>query len=64
MRLLSEFTLLAVCFACSPGSVGSKSVEQPDISRSGSEFSEVCSNADKEDPVPIHDGAIYLSGLG
>jgi hypothetical protein len=48
MRLLSAFTLLAVCFACSPGSVGSKSEEQPDISRSGSEFLEVCSSVDGE----------------
>ena len=48
MRLLSAFTLLAVCFACSPGSVGSKSTEQPDISRSGSEFLEVCSSVDGE----------------
>jgi hypothetical protein len=48
MRLLSAFTLLAVCFACSPGSVGSKSAEQPDISRSGSEFLEVCSSVDGE----------------
>jgi len=63
MRLLSAFTLLAVCFACSPGGVGSKSAEQPDISRSGSEFLEVCSRADGEhkgDPVPIHDGATCL----
>jgi hypothetical protein len=63
MRLLSAFTLLAVCFACSPGSVGSKSTEQPDISRSGSDFLEVCSSADGEhkgDPVPIHDGATCL----
>jgi len=48
MRLLSAFSLLAVCFACSPGSVGSKSAEQPDISRSGSEFLEVCSSVDGE----------------
>jgi Rap1a immunity proteins len=48
VRLLSAFTLLAVCFACSPGSVGSKSAEQPDISRSGSEFLEVCSSVDGE----------------
>jgi hypothetical protein len=62
MRLLSGFTLLAVYFACSPGSVGSKSVEQPDISRSDSEFLEVCSSAceHKGDPVPIHDGATCL----
>jgi Rap1a immunity proteins len=63
MRLLSAFALLAVCFACSPSGVSSKSTEQPDISRSGSEFLEVCSSADGEhkgDPVPIHDGATCL----
>ena len=63
MRLLSAFTLLAVCFACSPGSVGSKSTEQLDISRSGSDFLKVCSSADGEhkgDAVPIHDGATCL----
>ncbi len=48
MRLLSAFTLLAVWFACSPGSVGSKSAEQSDISRSGSNFLEVCSSIDSE----------------
>ena len=63
MRLFSAFTLLAVCFAGSPGSVGSKSAEQPDISGSGSEFLEVCSGTDSEwkgDPVSIHDGATCL----
>ena len=63
MRLLSAFTLLAVCFACSPGSIGSKSAEQPDISRSGSDFLEVCSSADGEhkgDPVRIQNDAACL----
>ena len=63
MRLLSAFTLLAVCFACSPGSVGSKSAEQPDISRSGSEFLEVCSSVDGEykgDPVRSNNDATCL----
>jgi hypothetical protein len=44
MRLLSVFTLLAACFVCTSGSVRSKSAAvQPDISRSGSDFLEVCS---------------------
>ena len=63
MRLLSAFTLLVVCFACSPGSVGSKSAEQPDISRSGSEFLAVCSSADGEykgDPVRSNNDATCL----
>ena len=63
MRLLSFLTLIAVCVVCS-GSVGSKSAaEQPDISRSGSEFLEVCSSADGEHkghPVPIQGGATCL----
>jgi len=64
MRLLSVFTLIAVCFVCSPGSVGSKSAaEQPDISRSGNDFLEVCSSIDSEwkaDPVRIHNDATCL----
>jgi hypothetical protein len=63
MRLLSAFTLLAVCLAALPGSVGSKSTEQPDISRSGSEFLQACSSAAGEhqgDPGPIQDGATCL----
>jgi len=63
MRLLSVFALIAVCFVCS-GSVGSRSAaEQPDISRSGSEFLEVCSGIDSErkgDPVPIHNDSTCL----
>ena len=63
MRLLSVFALIAVCFVCS-GSVGSRSAaEQPDISRSGSEFSEVCSDIDSQpngDPVRIHNHGTCL----
>jgi hypothetical protein len=64
MRLLSVFTLIAVCFVCSSGSVGSRSAaEQPDISRSGRDFLEVCSIVDSEqkgDPVRIHNDATCL----
>jgi hypothetical protein len=49
MRLLSVRTLIAVCFVCSSASVGSKSAaEQPDISRSGSDFLEFCSGINGE----------------
>src|SRR6266404_3143894 len=61
MRLLAIFALIAVCFVCSSASVGSKSTaEQPDISRSGSDFLEVCSTIDserKEDPVRSNNDA-------
>ena len=64
MRLLSVFTLIAVSCVCSPSSVGSKSAaEQPDISRSGSNFLQVCSSIDSEwkaDPVRIHNDATCL----
>src|SRR5689334_14308515 len=63
MRLLSVFTLIAVSFVCSPGSVGSKSAEQPDISRSGSNFLQVCSSIDSEwkaDAVRIRNDATCL----
>ncbi len=63
MRLLSVFILITVCFVCSSGSVGSKSAEQSDISRSGSNFLEVCSSIDseqKEDAVRIHNDAVCL----
>jgi hypothetical protein len=64
MRLLSVFTLLGVCFICSSGSVGSKSAaEQPDISRSGSKFLEICSDIDSQpngDSVHIHNHATCL----
>ena len=62
--MLTVFPLLAVCFVCSSGGVGSKSAaEQPDISRSGRDFLEVCSIVDSEqkgDPVRIHNDAICL----
>ncbi len=62
MRLVSVFTLLAASFVCSTGSVGSKSAaEQPDISRSGSDFLEVCSSVGSEqkgDPVGIYNDAL------
>jgi hypothetical protein len=61
MRLLSVFILIAVCFVCSSGSVGSKSAaEQPDISRSGSKFLEICSDIDNQptgDPTRVHNDA-------
>ena len=64
MRLVSVFTLLAASFVCSTGSVGSKSAaEQPDISRSGSDFLDVCSSVDSEqkrDLVRIHNDATCL----
>jgi hypothetical protein len=47
MRSLSILALLAVCLVCSSGTAGPKSAaEQPDISRSGSNFLEVCSSVD------------------
>jgi hypothetical protein len=64
MRLLSVFTLIAVCFVCSSGGVGSKSAaEQQDISRSGSKFLEICSDIDSQpngDSVRIHNHATCL----
>ena len=64
MRLLSMFTLLGVCFVCSSGSVGPESAaEQPDISRSGSKFLEICSDIDSQpngDSVHIHNHATCL----
>ena len=64
MRLVSVFTLLAASFVCSTGGVGSKSAtEQPDISRSGSDFLDVCSSVDSEqkrDLVRIHNDATCL----
>jgi hypothetical protein len=66
MRILSIFTLIAVCFVCSPGSVGSKSAaEQPDISKSGSEFLDICSAIDGEQNedvfVRVHNNATCLA---
>ena len=64
MRSLSVFALIAVCFVCSCGSVDSKSAaEQPDISRSGRDFLDVCSGIDGEqkgDPVRTHNDATCL----
>ena len=64
MRLLCVLTLIAVCFMCSSGSVGSKSAsDQPDISKSGSNFSELCSSVDSEpkgDTVRIKNDAACL----
>ena len=64
MRLLSVFTLLAACFVCTSGSVGSKSAaEQPDISRSGTKFLEICSDIDNQpngDPIRVHNDAACL----
>ncbi len=49
MRLLAVLGLLAVFFVCSSGKAGPKSTaEQADISRSGSDFLEVCSSIDSE----------------
>jgi len=66
MRLLSVITLIAVCFVCSPGSVGSKSVaEQPDISKSGSDFLDICSAIDGEQNgdvfARVHNNATCLA---
>ena len=64
MRLLSILALLAVCLVCSSGSAGQKSMtEQPDISRSGSNFLEFCSSIDSEgnrSPVRIYNDAMCL----
>jgi hypothetical protein len=39
MRFLSVFILIAACFVCSSGSVGSESAaERPDITKSGSQL--------------------------
>jgi Rap1a immunity proteins len=64
MRLLSLLALLPICFVCSPGNAGSKSAGvQPDISRSGRDFLEICSAVDsdqKGDPVRIQNDAACL----
>ncbi len=64
MRLLSILALLAVCLVCSSGSAGQKSAaEQPDISRSGSNFLQACSSIDSEQngsSVRIHNDATCL----
>ena len=49
MRLLLAVALIGIVFVCSPASTGPKSTpEQPDISRSGRNFLEVCSSIDSE----------------
>jgi hypothetical protein len=65
--MLSVFALIAGYFVCASGSVGTKSAaEQPDISRSGSEFLEVCSTIDnerKEEPVRTHNEGTCLGWI-
>ena len=49
MRLLLVAALLAILFVCLPASTAQKSTpEQPDISRSGRDFLEVCSSVGSE----------------
>jgi hypothetical protein len=64
MRFLSLIALVAVYFLCSSGSADSKNAaEQPDISRSGCNFLEICSAVDsdqKGDPVRIQNDAACL----
>ena len=64
MRLLLVPALLAIFFVCLPASTGSKSTsEQQDISRSGRDFLEVCSNIDSagnRDPARIYRDATCL----
>ena len=49
MRLLLVPALIGTFFVCSPASTSPKSTpEQPDISRSGRDFLEVCSSIDRE----------------
>jgi hypothetical protein len=64
MRLLFVFGLIAVCFVYSSVSVGSKTTaDQPDISRSGRDFLEVCSGIDsgqKGNPVGIRNDVTCL----
>ena len=49
MRVLLVPVLFGLFFVCLPASTGQKSApEQPDISRSGRDFLEVCSSVDSE----------------
>src|SRR5216684_2359943 len=49
LRLLLAVALIGIVFVCSPASTGQKSTsEQPDISRSGRDFLEVCSSVNNE----------------
>jgi len=65
MRLLCVLALLAVCFVCSSGSGSKSATEQPDISRSGSDFLNLCSSIDGElngdVAVRIHNNATCLA---
>src|SRR6267154_3250973 len=64
MRFLSVFILIAACFVCSSGSVGSKSAaEQPGIGKSGSNVLAICSDIENQpngDPIRIHNDATCL----
>src|SRR6267154_318077 len=64
MRLLLVPGMLAILFLCSPVSTGQKSAPaQPDISRSGRDFLEVCSSTEVEgnkDSVRIQRDATCL----
>ena len=64
MRLLLVAALLGSFFVCLPASTGQKSpAEQPDISRSGHDFLEVCSSIDSggnRDAVRIQRDATCL----
>ena len=64
MRLLLAPALLGILVVCTPASTGQKSAsEQPDISRSGRDFLEVCSSVDSDgnkDPTRIQRDATCL----
>src|SRR6266481_1257572 len=52
VRLLLAVALIGIVFVCSPASTSPKSTsEQPDISRSGRDFLEVCSSVNNEGGV-------------
>lgn len=64
MRLLLVAALLGLSFVCLPASTAQESAaEQPDISRSGRDFLEVCSTVENEgnrDPARIQRDAVCL----
>jgi len=64
VRLLLVSALLGLFFVCLPAGTAQKSTpEQPDISRSGTDFLEVCSSIDSEwtrDPARIYRDATCL----
>jgi hypothetical protein len=63
VRLLFVPALVGTFFVCSASSTSPKSTpEQPDISRSGSDFLEVCSSIDNgsRDPIRIYRDATCL----